>query len=58
MKPKERPNSPNMNERPLKFADENKWLWELIESLRERLKLGIEPLQEYMNVFDKFKKIL
>jgi dynein heavy chain len=58
MKPKERPHSPNQSERPLKFPDENKWLWDLIESLRERLKEGIAPLQEYMDVFDKFKKIL
>lgn len=57
-KPKELPITPNPNERPLKFADENKWVWDLIEGLKNRLKEGIQPLEDYMNVFDKFKPIL
>lgn len=48
MKPKERPYTPNENERPRKYPDENKWLWDMIEDLRDKLNQGIEPLKRYM----------
>lgn len=35
LKPKERPMTPNPNDRPRKYPDENKWLWEVIEKLRD-----------------------
>ena len=34
LKPKERPLTPNPHERPRKYPDENKWLWDVIEDLR------------------------
>lgn len=33
-KPKERPGSPDPNERPKKYPDENKWIWVLLQDLR------------------------
>jgi len=58
VKPKERPHTPNPAERPKKFADENKWIWLLIEHIRGELLKGINPLQDYLNIFEKFKPIL
>lgn len=58
VKPKERPQTPNPSERPRKFADENKWLWLLIEHIRDELLRGISPLQDYLKIFEKFKPIL
>jgi dynein heavy chain len=51
MKPKERPITPNPLERPRKYPDENKWLWELIEDLRADLIRSTEPLNRYMESF-------
>ena len=45
IKPKERPHIPNPNERPRKYPDENSWLWDVIEELRDSLNKGIEPLE-------------
>jgi dynein heavy chain, axonemal len=58
LKPKERPLTPNPADRPRKYPDENKWLWEVIESMREKLMEGIEPLERYMEAFNKFKPVL
>jgi dynein heavy chain len=58
LKPKERPMTPNPAERPRKYPDENKWLWDVIEDLRDRLLEGIEPLERYMAAFNKFKAVL
>ena len=58
VKPKERPISPNVHERPRKYPDENKWLWDMIEDLRGKLNDGIEPLDRYMESFDRFKMVL
>lgn len=34
MKPRERPSTPDPTARPMKFPDENKWIWDLLENLR------------------------
>lgn len=33
MKPRDRPITPDVNARPRKFPDENKWIWDLLENL-------------------------
>lgn len=33
MKPREKPIDPDPNERPRKYPDENKWIWDMIESI-------------------------
>ncbi|CAD8156782.1 unnamed protein product [Paramecium pentaurelia] len=58
VKPKERPQTPNPNERPKKYPDENKWIWLLIEHIKDELIRGIKPLQDYLQIFEKFKPIL
>jgi dynein heavy chain len=58
VKPRERPYTPNPNDRPRKYPDENKWLWEMIEMLRSSLNSAIEPLDRYMKAFQMFKGVL
>lgn len=58
MKPREKPIDPDPNERPRKYPDENKWIWDMIENLREKLTAGIKPLEDYLEVFDEFKEVL
>lgn len=57
-KPTEKPIIPDPNARPLKFPDENLWIWEMFEELKQRLQKAIEPLQRYLKVFDQFKEVL
>jgi dynein heavy chain len=35
---------PDPNERPKKYPDENKWIWDLVENLREQLTAALKPL--------------
>lgn len=35
MKPREKPIEPDPNELPRKYPDENKWLWDMYENLKE-----------------------
>jgi dynein heavy chain, axonemal len=58
VKPREKPNIPDPNERPMKFPDENKWVWDLIEDVREKITASLTPLHEYIKTFDKFKDVL
>lgn len=58
IKPLVRPLTPNPQDRPRKYPDENKWLWDLIEQLKESLVQGITPLDKYMESFSKFKVVL
>ena len=58
MKPREKPRIPDPNERPRKYPDENKWIWDIIEDLEEKLNKGLEPLQVYLQKFDAFKPVL
>lgn len=44
MKPREKPLIPDPAARPRKYPDENKWIWDLIEELREELTRGLAPL--------------
>lgn len=58
MKPREKPMDPDPNERPKKYPDDNKWIWTMVENLREKLNIAIKPLEEYLGVFDEFKEVL
>lgn len=58
MKPREKPMDPNPDERPKKYPDENKWIWDMIENLRSKLNEAISPLEEYLGVFEDFRDIL
>ena len=58
MKPRERPVTPDPNERPKKYPDENKWIWDMIEDLKEQLGKGIDPLNKYLEIFSEYKEVL
>lgn len=58
MKPREEPKDPDPNERPRKYPDENKWIWDMIENLKAKLSVGVDPLQEYLGIFEEFKEVL
>ncbi len=49
---------PDPNERPKKYPDENKWIWDLVENLREQLTAALKPLDQYLAAFGEFKEIL
>ncbi|KAL4440889.1 hypothetical protein ABPG74_009302 [Tetrahymena malaccensis] len=57
-KPREKPVDPDPNARPRKFPDENKWIWEMAELLKERVGQATEPLADYLQAFDKYIPIL
>lgn len=57
-KPTEKPIIPDPQARPLKFPDENLWIWDMFEDLKQRLQKTIEPLTKYIKVFDSFKEVL
>jgi len=44
MKPRDKPTEIDPNERPRKYPDENKWIWDLIEDVKAKLVTGLEPL--------------
>jgi dynein heavy chain len=44
MKPREEPIIPDPQARPRKYADENKWIWDLVEDLKAKMNKGLEPL--------------
>lgn len=56
--PKTRPTDPNPKEVPRKYVDENMWVWELYQDLEENMKSAVEPLNEYITKFEKFKSVI
>lgn len=58
MKPRERPMTPDPTSRPMKFPDENKWVWDLLDNLRSKLVEGIKPLDDYIVAFNEFRDVL
>lgn len=55
MKPRDPPLEPTSWRQ---VPDENKWIQDLHEKLKQDLTLAIVPLQEYLQKFDKFKDVL
>jgi dynein heavy chain len=52
MMPPVEPIDPDPNERPLKYPDENKWIWVLFENLKKDLFDSIKPLNDFLTIFD------
>lgn len=44
MKPRDKPIDPDPNERPRKYPDENKWIWDMIENIKVKLNEGVKYL--------------
>ena len=57
-RPKEKPVKPPEWEKPRRLIDENEWLWNLYDNLKIALEKAIEPLYEYVKVYDPFRAIL
>ena len=57
-KPKEKPVKPPDWEKPRRLIDENKWVWDLYENLKLSLERAVEPLLEYLKIYEPFKAIL
>ena len=45
---------PKIPERKHILPDENTWLWNASESVRESLMSGVEPLKNYLKTFERF----
>ncbi len=58
MKPREKPVDPDPNARPRKFPDENKWIWEMYELLKDKVTIALEPLKDFLKAFDIYLPIL
>jgi dynein heavy chain len=58
MKPREKPIDPDPKVVPRKLPDENKWIWDIIEEVREKLTEGIKPLFEYKKSWDEYLDLL
>lgn len=58
-KPREKPLEPNPNDRPRKYPDENKWIWDMVEDVRTRFREAIKISDQYLAIFNKeFLEIL
>lgn len=44
MKPREKPLDPDPSNRPRKYPDENKWLWDMYENLENNMRIAVKPL--------------
>jgi dynein heavy chain len=58
MKPREKPVDPDPKVVPRKLPDENKWIWDIIEEVRNTLLVGIQPLAEYKKSWDEYLDLL
>lgn len=56
--PKSEPTIPDPNERPKRYPDENKWVWDLYQDLKGILEKAVEPLKEYTTMFDRYKHLI
>ena len=47
MMPLQEPIEPDPNERPRKYPDENKWVWDAYYRLKKTIEDALEPLSNY-----------
>ena len=57
-KPIEKPIEPDPKDRPRKYPDENKWIWDMLVDIKLKLTEGIKPLEEYLVKFSEYKEVL
>lgn len=56
--PKKEPEVPDPRNVPKRYADENKWVWDLRQELSADLERAVRPLDEFRKTFDKYKGVL
>lgn len=52
MMPIQEPVEPDPNERPRKYADDNKWVWDVYYRMKVTIEAALEPLNRYKEVFN------
>lgn len=58
MMPIQEPVEPDPNERPRKFADENKWVWDTYYCVKAAMEQALKPLEDYKGVFNQYVPVL
>ena len=58
VKPTNQPITHPHEDRYRKITDENKWVWDLYEKLKELMEKAVEPLYDYLEVYKPYKEIL
>lgn len=58
MMPLTEPVEPDPKERPRKFADENKWVWDTYYRIKAAIEGALEPLEQFKTVFNKYIPVL
>ena len=56
--PLQEPIEPDPNERPRKYPDENKWVWDAYYRLKKTIEDALEPLSNYHQAFNVFLPVL
>jgi len=54
VRPNQKPKPPDPNKKS-SLPDENTWLWEAYDLLKQNLERAIEPLYDYVKTFDQFE---
>lgn len=53
MRPDFKPDEPDPNDKR-QLPDENAWVYEAFQKMRERLEESVKPLDEYMATYNKY----
>ena len=56
--PTRRPDAPSKDSIPKKYENENLWLWELYNELKEGFQKAIDPLKEYKKFYSSLNEFL
>lgn len=50
--PKKEPEIPNPNLIPKRYAESNKWIWDLNQKLKTKLEQILHPMEDFKNQFE------
>jgi dynein heavy chain len=56
--PKSEPEIPDPTEKPRRYPDENKWVWDLYQEYRKIMEKAVEPLKRYTEMYEKYKPLI
>ena len=56
--PKSEPINPDPNEKPRRFPDENKWVWDIYQEYRRIMEKAVEPLKRYTEMYERYKPLI
>ena len=55
IRPRQKPVPPSATNKK-SLPDENTWLWDAFEQIRDAIEMSIQPLYEYVKTFSKFEE--